>query len=159
KHDLLIMLDGKRLTTVEAINQQIQEIKEKSVELRLLRGGKEMTLQIAPRKQQEASFAADSVVLWDTESCKRCHTNPHGNATLDAHRLLAGRLRAAHSAWTDGHALRLFIAPHEITEPVTSEPTSSPQQQIDALKSQLVEMQKALSALEAALKPTEPKEK
>src|SRR5206468_5253308 len=51
--DVLIVLDGKRLTTVEAINSQIREIKDKTVELRLLRGGKELALTIAPRKTKE----------------------------------------------------------------------------------------------------------
>jgi S1-C subfamily serine protease len=34
-NDVLTVLDGKRLTTVEAINAQVQEIKDRLVELRL----------------------------------------------------------------------------------------------------------------------------
>jgi membrane-associated protease RseP (regulator of RpoE activity) len=161
KHDVLIVLDGKRLTTVEAINSQIQEIKEKSVELRLLRGGKEMTLAIAPRKQQEPTLSADNVVVWETESCLRCHANPHqAGAALDAHRLMAIRLRMAHSAWTDGH--RSLLLGHALTtvENVpAAEASSAPQQQVEAIKTQLAEMQKAISALEAALKPADAKDK
>jgi C-terminal processing protease CtpA/Prc len=56
EHDVLTVLDGKRVTTVEAVNAQIQEIKDRQVELRLLRGGKEITFQLAPRKSNEASY-------------------------------------------------------------------------------------------------------
>ena len=56
-HDVLIELDGKRLTSVEAINSQIQEIKEKTVLLKLLRSGQEVTCQIAPKKSSEPAQA------------------------------------------------------------------------------------------------------
>jgi PDZ domain len=152
-HDVLIVLGGKRLTTVEAINSQIQEIKDKAVELRLLRAGKELSFRIAPHKEQKAVFA-NPVVVWDTHQCRSCH----GDAEA-AHLFMGQRLRAAHSAWTDGHRLLRFS--HHIRQsgeaPADSSP--APQQQIEVLKAQLTEMQKALSALESALKPTESKEK
>ena len=53
QNDVLTELDGKRLTTVDAINAQIQEIKEKTVLLKLLRSGQEVTCQIAPKKSSE----------------------------------------------------------------------------------------------------------
>ena len=52
-HDVLIELEGKHLTTVEAINAQIQEIKDKTVLLKLLRSGQEVTCQITPKKSDE----------------------------------------------------------------------------------------------------------
>jgi hypothetical protein len=63
QHDVLIDLDGKRLTTVEAINGQIQEIKDKTVLLKLLRSGQEVTCQIAPKKSSEPLAGAFQEVL------------------------------------------------------------------------------------------------
>jgi serine protease Do len=54
-HDVLTILDGKRLTIVDAINAQIQEIKDREVELKLLRSSKEVTLKIA-RHGDDASI-------------------------------------------------------------------------------------------------------
>ena len=152
QHDVLVVLDGKRLTTVEAINVQVQELKDKSVELRLLRGGKEVALPIAARKTQEAAFVDKPITFWDTKSCQRCHANPHED---QAHAGAAWRLHAGKSVWTDGSTVRLW---GHILDTAQSVPpaATAPQQQIEALKSQLAEMQKTLSALEAALAPAEP---
>ncbi|MFN0019715.1 MAG: PDZ domain-containing protein [Pirellulaceae bacterium] len=62
-HDVLIELDGKRLTSVDAINGQIQEIKEKTVLLKLLRSGQEVTCQIAPKKSNEVAQYLSEIVL------------------------------------------------------------------------------------------------
>jgi predicted metalloprotease with PDZ domain len=159
-HDLLTMLDGKRLTTVEAINAQIQELKEKSVELRLLRNGKEFSLTIAARKTQEAAFADRPLLMWSSKICQNCHDA--------AHNTLAIRLGADFSAWTDGHHAKLFqyekayraqvdAAQHAVAEAGTK---AAPQQQIEALKAQLAEMQKTLMALEQAVQqPAKEEEK
>jgi membrane-associated protease RseP (regulator of RpoE activity) len=53
QHDVLTELDGKRLTSVDAVNAQIQEIKDKTVVLKLLRSGQEVTCQVAPKKSSE----------------------------------------------------------------------------------------------------------
>lgn len=153
QHDVLVVLDGKRLTTVEAINAQVQELKDKSVELRLLRGGKDVTLPIAARKSQEAAFIDRAITLWDTKSCQRCHANPHGD---QAHAGMAWRLNANKSVWTDGNNVRLWGHLLNTAQPQPAEDSPAPQQQIDALRLQLAEMQKTLSALEAALTPTDP---
>lgn len=156
KHDVLIVLDSRRLTTVEAINSQIQEIKDKEVELRLLRGGKELALQIAPRKTQQPAADDQVITIWDTHNCQSCHQR----GVDAAHLLMGTRLHAVHSAWTDGHRHALFRFTHEKSEETESDDTSqSPQQQVEALKTQIADMQKAISALEAALKRQEPKEK
>jgi hypothetical protein len=53
--------------------------------------------------------------------------------------------------WTDGHHAKLFLRDW-VTKPQTDETTSAPpQQQVEALKAQLAEMQKTLAALEATL--------
>lgn len=63
QHDVLIELAGKRLTTIDALNTQIQEIQDKSVLLRLLRSGQEVTCQIAPKKSNEQMQALREWVL------------------------------------------------------------------------------------------------
>src|SRR6185436_5353400 len=56
-------LDGKRLTTVDGINAQIQELKDKTVVLKLLRSGQEVTCQIAAKKSSEPSARWVETVL------------------------------------------------------------------------------------------------
>jgi membrane-associated protease RseP (regulator of RpoE activity) len=164
-HDVLTMLDGKRLTTVEAINAQIQELKDKSVELRLLRGGKEVTMQIAARKTQEAAFADKPLVYWNTKSCQKCHV------AEASHQALGLKLGADKSVWTDGHHTRLWLYDKAFEAQaqaalLEAPAPSAPQQQIETLKEQLAEIQKTLAALELAIskpaddaKPEEKKEK
>ncbi len=67
-NDLLLKLDGKTLTTVEAIVAQIQEIADKSVPLELLRHGKTAMLSLTPEKRNkgEVSFRTDELVLYTT---------------------------------------------------------------------------------------------
>jgi len=143
-HDVLIVLDGKRLTTVEAINAQIQEIKEKEVELRLLRSGREAAVRLAPRKTSEARYTDTVVRLWDTNSCRNCHGAAH-----DAHQHLGAKLGMTYGAWYAGQ--RFLFQDAKQGQP-TSSPTST-QAQLATLKNQLSEMQKTLGALEAALAP------
>ena len=177
QHDVLVVLDGKRLTTVEAINAQVQEIKDRSADLRLLRGGKEVTLSIAPRKTQEHAIVDTPITVWDTKTCQRCHANPHGdqanpNVFWDkAHAHAAWRLHADRSVWTDGNTAKIFgkwigAAEAQQAEAIEAQAqatlaqagsAAAPQAQIEALKTQLEAMQKTLSALEAALaKPQSP---
>jgi acetolactate synthase regulatory subunit len=151
QHDVLIVLDGQRLTTVETVNAQIQEIKDKSVELRLLRGAEDVTIQIAPRKTQETAFTDKALTHWDLKNCQRCHANP-----WEPHARLSERLQAAKSVWTDGHSTKLFLYPYALEAAVDQERShSTSQQQIDALKLQLAEMQKTLEALETTLAPAQ----
>jgi predicted metalloprotease with PDZ domain len=155
-HDVITVLDGKRLTTVEAINAQIQELKDKKFELRLLRSGKELTINLAAQMTNEAAFTNQGLVYWDTKSCRSCH----GDA---AHSELAWKLGADHSAWTNGHHARLFLGARFASPHAGDTTSAAPQQQVEALKSQLAEMQKTLAALEATLaapsKPDQPHEK
>lgn len=152
-HDVLTLLDGKRLTTVEAANSQIQEIQDKSVELRLLRGGKEVILQIAPRKTPETAFRHEAVTVWDTQNCKTCHKDPF---QADPHRLLGWKLGADKSVWTDGNHTRLYHYERAFQAQLAAgqqavQPASA-QHQIESLKAQLLEMQKTLTVLEGAIR-------
>lgn len=54
-YDVMIELDGVRLTTVDATNSQIQAIMDRTVELRLFRGGQEVKCQVQPAKSSGAA--------------------------------------------------------------------------------------------------------
>jgi membrane-associated protease RseP (regulator of RpoE activity) len=53
-NDVLLTLDGKALTTIEALSEQLQTIAEKTVSLELLRRGKPATLSVTPEKRATA---------------------------------------------------------------------------------------------------------
>ena len=148
-HDVLVILDGKRLSTVDAVNAQIQEIKEREVELKLLRGGKEVTVKIAPQKEaadlaQYQDFAR-AWTIWNpgvcpgqarAQQCTSCHQNPfpEWKADADYHRQLG-----------------LWLARTKAAE------AGSPQEQVNQLQEQLAKMQETLSTLEASLAAAEEK--
>lgn len=69
-HDVLTMLDGRRLSAVDAINAQIQEIQERSVTVILFRGGEELSLEIAP----QLTSATETIVHADLEYFTRLTT-------------------------------------------------------------------------------------
>jgi membrane-associated protease RseP (regulator of RpoE activity) len=136
KNDVLIKLDGKRLTTVEAINSQVQEIKDRKVTVALFRGGSEVTLEVAPRLVKEPSYR--HLVL--------------------SHLGEMVRMREAELA----HRVALNAIVETGVEPAPH-PTAA--EQLAAVKKQLAELQKSVEALEAALqaapavKPATPEEK
>lgn len=47
-HDILVSIDGKRLQTAEGLEAQLQDIKERQVELTLLRRGREHRFKVTP---------------------------------------------------------------------------------------------------------------
>jgi len=55
-NDLLLKLDGKPVASVEELAAQIQEIGEKPVPLELLRRGKPATLTVSPEKRAAQGF-------------------------------------------------------------------------------------------------------
>jgi membrane-associated protease RseP (regulator of RpoE activity) len=124
KHDVLIKLDGKRLTTIEAINGQIQEIKDRKVTAVLLRSGNEVSTDVTPKLTEEAW--ARWLVTRTLNDLVELH---------DAERLSGLVLR-----YRDGYQAIAAGNP-------------SPAGQIAALKKQLAEIQKSLEALETALQP------
>ncbi|HEV3339102.1 MAG TPA: PDZ domain-containing protein [Pirellulales bacterium] len=53
-NDVLLKLDGKALSTIEALAEQLQTIADKSVALELLRRAKPATLTVTPEKRADA---------------------------------------------------------------------------------------------------------
>lgn len=144
-HDVLVILGGKRLSSVDAVNAQIQEIQDREVELKLLRSGREVTLKIAPVKEAAATFAdldRQRLTIWNlawcpaqqvqTFKCRNCHADPFLNQHWEA------------ASRHDYHALREWID----KKPAAA---GSPQEQVNQLKEQLAKMHETLSTLEASL--------
>ena len=144
-HDVLTILDGKRLTTVDAINAQIQEIKDREVELKLLRSSKEVTLKIAPAKEAAAVLTdldRQGLTIWHAGgcpvqvksfNCRNCHADPFPGWKVEVR----------------GHEFYQPSPPHWSSKLPAAE--GSAQQQVNALKEQLAKMQATLATLEASL--------
>ena len=132
QHDVLVKLDGKRLTTVEAANALIQEIKDRSVPVALMRAGAEISLEVAPRLTNETSYRS-AVMLHFT-------------------RLLAERATPTVIYQPVEERVQIVDNVQMVAEPAPAA------EQIAALKRQLAEIQKSLEALEASLRrPAEAK--
>jgi membrane-associated protease RseP (regulator of RpoE activity) len=133
RHDVLTRLDGKRLSSVEKINAQFQELKDRAAKLAFLRGGEEKTCEVAA----QLSAPADGRYLdeaWLGEPVARRDRIAAFLSEAGADSYLLSR---------DGHSGRLRW--HAAATPTPAG------DQIAALKKQLAEMQKALEALEATL--------
>ncbi len=152
-HDVLVILDGRRLSTVDAANAQIQEIKEGEVELKLLRGGKDLLLKIAPQMESTEATTVEGfnrgLTIWSdgacpaaqaqSRQCTSCHKDPFPG------------LRHPKHVISDYHTLRRwFVVPQAAA--------GSPQEQVNQLKEQLAKMQETLSMLEASLAVSAAKE-
>lgn len=62
-NDVLLKLDGKPLTAIEALTEQIQTIADKSVSLELLRRGKPAALTVTPEKHAEPLWTTASALI------------------------------------------------------------------------------------------------
>jgi membrane-associated protease RseP (regulator of RpoE activity) len=142
QHDLLTQLDGKRLTTVEDCNAQIQQIKDRKVTATLIRGGKETSVELSPQLSATQNINVtpyfgtvnfpDGKVYWQT--------NP---ATFVD---VASNTLNPYVHWYAGTAMR-----GGTNAAASNATTSNAHQQIAALKQQLAAMQQSITALEAAL--------
>lgn len=122
RHDVLTKLDGKRLTAIEAVNAQIQEIKDRAVPIALYRAGSELVVTVTPRLTDE---------------------NPYKVSVLTS---LDGLIRIR-EAWDPVQFRDLNV--QVITPEPSPRPTAAAQ--IAELKKQLAELQKTMESLEAAL--------
>jgi len=130
KNDVLTKLDGKRLTKIEAVNTQIQEIKDRKVSVAFFRAGNEMTCEVTPKLTSESGFRFSFV--GDLEGLIRLQDADHARSFV------------------------LGLQPDGQAKAAAARPTAA--EQLVILKNQLAEMQKSLAALEAALKAA-PEEK
>ena len=124
-HDVLTKLDGKRLTKIEAVNAQIQEIRDRKVSVSLFRGGSEITCDVTPRLTTEPSFTVSFV----------------GN--------LDGSIRLQQA----GPGAAQFVVEFTSEPPAQEAAQPTAAEQLVILKTHLAEVHKSLAALEAALHP------
>jgi len=122
QHDVLTKLDGKRLTAVDTVNAQIQEIKDRAVPVALFRTGSELVLTVTPRLTDEGSY--------------RLSVLRHYND------LVRIRLEAADLALQETQAKA--IVPESAARP----PAAA---QLAEVKKQLADLQKAIEGLEATI--------
>ncbi len=124
KNDVLTKLDGKRLTKIEAVNAQIQEIKDRQVTLSFFRGGSETTCEVTPRLVSEPNFRISVVGQ------------------------LENLIREQREQQVE-RGLRFVIEAQPGGE-VKGSVRPSVAEQLANLKKQLTDVQKSLAALEAA---------
>jgi hypothetical protein len=143
KHDVLTMLDGKRLTTVEAINSQVQSIKDRKVSVVFVRGGQEMSRELAPMLSTTPAIdfvwpiANSNTFLGVQNRNPTWHFDVGFQPNPTWQFELAGR---PYVHWSQGSS-----ASDPNAKPAT------PADQIAAMKKQLGELQKSLAALESVI--------
>ena len=128
-NDLLLKLDGKSLTAVEALEAQLQRVADKSVSLELLRHGKPATLTVTPEKH-----AVQNVSVTFTDGLSDVLLTNKADLRLTASKVLLDR----------------FIVD------AANQPKSDVAKQIGELHEQVNQLQKLLEALDAAVKAETP---
>ncbi len=143
-HDVLTKLDGRRLSTVDNINAQIQEIGEQQAPLDFIRAGEERTCDVTPRLSQDES-PLSGVWFWDLSNGK------------SASSLLLSSVGEKRS--TDA-AIRWLMAAQGADAGATESPGKTDiAGQIEELKRKLADITQSLDALSAALQPPPSAEK
>jgi membrane-associated protease RseP (regulator of RpoE activity) len=153
KHDVLVKLDGKRLTTVEACNAQIQELKDRKVAAVFYRGGKEMTEEIIP----QLSATTEWTYPYRTNINTNLNTAKWFNVLSQS--VLSDEGHVSHDVrwFADANGVNTkVLAP--ATNPVHQLRATEPgvTKQIAELKRQLEAMHKSLAALETAVQNANP---
>jgi hypothetical protein len=152
RHDVLVKLDGKRLTTVEAFNTQIQEIKDRQVTATLFRAGKETSLELTPQLSTTGEIRGNpylaTVVLDKSNLAGNQWTSRLNLNTLQIDPIQGiYQPNVVHWLETTGGLNATANPALETTDAATAHPAA----QIAQLKRQLEELQKSLAALEATL--------
>jgi membrane-associated protease RseP (regulator of RpoE activity) len=148
KHDVLVKLDGKRLTAVDAFNAQIQEIKDRKVTATLFRGGRELSLEIAP----QLSTQLTDLMYLSTVRLNGINADQRWRVNLNTTGLDSVHVQPVEVHWYSDLQRFMSTDPAATGNSVETTAANSPaEEQIAQLKRQLAEMQKALSALEATL--------
>lgn len=133
RHDVLVKLDNKRLSTVEGVNEQVQQVKDRTATVVFLRSGQETSCDVTPQLSTETGARL-------TRSRILLHLKADQDRSLDSIRVptttdLAPGLAPVHVRW--------------IEKPAPAKAAA----ELARLKQQLAQMQKTLASLEAALQP------
>lgn len=136
-HDVLTKLDGRRLTTVDAINAQIQKIKDRKVSVTFFRAGREMTCELAPRLSNEPATFGFGMGFSGMGGGMGADMGPGGMGPGG----MAG----------SGGMGPMGSMGHGAAGPMPGPEQASVAREIADLKRQLAAMQKTLQSLEASL--------
>lgn len=107
QHDVLLTLADKPIPSPEAMRDRLQEIGEKQVPVKLLRGGKSITVEVKPQKHEEPTFVTRWIGLHDA-------TQPR----LWRYEVVRPAF-VAEQAMLGGLAVKLQEAPHDPTARVS----------------------------------------
>ncbi|HUG91269.1 MAG TPA: PDZ domain-containing protein [Planctomycetaceae bacterium] len=148
RHDVLTKLDNQRLTTVEKINAQIQEIKDRQAAVEFLRGGEELSCNVAPKLSSEPASSVWVPVhgVWNVNDWN-VTTFSGQNVPYRLHWLPADDPLRTSKPW--------LYSLHAAQASAPQPPPADAAAQVAALKRQVAEMSKMLESLEAALQPAE----
>ncbi len=138
QHDVLTQLDGKRLTTVEACNSQIQEIKDRKLTATFVRGGKESSVELSPQLSTTSSVRYGDML-------SNVNVSPYlqgSNTVL----FTDGSVINPSVRWYAGTGLRGFAFGN-----TSNAAPPNAHEQIAQIKQQMSAMQQSLAVLEAAL--------
>lgn len=134
-NDLLLKLDGKALTTIESLSEQLQAIGDKAVSLELLRRGKPATLTVTPEQHAGSMGAAVRHFLV---------SSPGQFVDLDV-------------AATDTNGLSIgFVNPDPNRLVLLNQPKPDFAKQVIDLMAQVKQLQASLEALHAAIETPQP---
>jgi hypothetical protein len=158
KHDVLVKLEGKRLSTIEAFNAQIQEFKDRQIVATLLRGGKEISLELKPQLSSTAEWTVSPMSTIMFNNALAADQHQLGRINLNVPALDSIHVRPVEVHWHSDLSKFPFHDPTASVAPAETATSASPAEQIAQLKRQLAEMQKSLAALEAALQPAKPEQ-
>ena len=138
-HDILIEFDGEWLTTVGALNEQVQQIKDREVAVRLLRNGRDVIVEVAPQLRSEPVVTYSPGIELFMDSIDQQAAVP--------------QLELLSRQWKPLYAFRNEAEGGEGVGVRDDTAPATPADQVRALRRQLAEMQQSLARLEAALRP------
>jgi len=153
KHDVLTMLDGKRLTTVDGINSQVQSIKDRKVTVVFVRGGAEMSRELTPQLSTTPAVTGLSSAAYANTFLQQMQNR---NLALGQYATLQPNATALASGNLFLNQPYVQWAQPTTAKPHTAAKPATPAEQIAALKKQLADMQKTLQTLEAAIQAPAP---
>ncbi len=144
KHDIVLEMGDKAIEGTEALAQQVQASKEKPTTLKLLRGGKTLTIPIAAAvRQVEPSATQEALRLWMIDRRDLAGTTLYHNEVAAAQR------NQARAAYVTELGTRLI--------PANAANNDDLRQRLDLLDKELKALRETLDKVNDTLKAGKPK--
>jgi membrane-associated protease RseP (regulator of RpoE activity) len=160
RNDVLVKLDDKRLSTVEAFNTLVQEIKDRPVTATIFRAGQEMSLALTPQLSTTNEIRNNPYLSTLVFNVDLAGNQPTARLNLNTLQSDWFRDYQPNVQWLGrSGALQVDIpALNQPTQPADAS-TAPAAKQLATLKRQLDEMRKSLASLEATLQSVKSEEK